>query len=520
MLVAAGLLGTPQAGPGKSDPPCDHLFLQDRTEVRGEILEFSAAGRFKVRVSEADRPAEVGIEELSRLRFASDEGRPAAPTGDQLRLAGGGTISGKLASYNSDTAVVEGTAGILRVKRRDIRAILLANPESMPEFREEKKDIILVESEKKPENGEKPVRECSAHYGRLKSIGEKVVVEEAVVAEGDAKERTEEREYDRKSVRHLYLHPEEPSSDFPPGLFAKVMMRNGDRWVAVIEGIGPERIRLFSHLFGSVEVEKTRIHSIAFIQQAQLTAGNLLITDQTGIHEYDAMRQEIWSYTQGAQGAAIARKLKNGNVLVADQNSGSVLEIRPAGRSGGEIVWRIDDIQYPRDVSRLENGNILITEQYGNRVAEYDRKTRQVVWQASASNPLSAQRLDNGNTLITTFNNIVEVNRETREQWRANLLKNNAIRPYWAVRLDNGNTLITDQQKGQVVEIDANSNRVWEKTGLSNPVQALRLEDGNTLILELGSNRVIEVDPANPRLHLEILDRKKGLNRPLGMTNY
>jgi len=297
-------------------------------------------------------------------------------------------------------------------------------------------------------------------------------------------------------------------------------MGTGDRWVGVLQSAAGARVRVFSHLFGTVELEKAKIHTLSFIQQAQLTAGNLLITDQSGIHEFDAQQKEIWSFNQAGQGAALARKLRNGNVLVADPNTNSVIEIRPSGRTGGEIVWRIDDLQNPWDVTRLENGNTLVTERYQNRVVEYDAKTREAVWQHPAQYPMSAQRLENGNTLITTMNAVFEVNRENRaqEQWRANLLRGGTIRPHRAVRLDNGNTLITDIQKGQVVEIDTNSNEVWKATNLIHPVQAVRLEDGNTLILEQGAGRVVEVDPANPKDRRELI--KRGLNLPQGMTTY
>src|SRR5690349_20534432 len=39
-----------EPAPAKADGATDVLFLQDRTEVRGEIIHFSASGRLKVRV--------------------------------------------------------------------------------------------------------------------------------------------------------------------------------------------------------------------------------------------------------------------------------------------------------------------------------------------------------------------------------------------------------------------------------------------------------------------------------------
>ncbi len=498
----------------KVEPAVDYLFLQDRTELQGEIVEFGQAGRMKVRVVGLQKPIDLSLEDLARLRFSADETRPGNPAGEQIRLAGGGMVSGKLASYSGDVAVLETTAGPLRVRRQDVKALLLGTPGTTIELRDEKKDILIREIEKKVDGTEKTTRESVAEYGRLKSIGEKVVFQASV----EGKDQPENREFDRASVKHVYFHREAGQPDFPPGLFSKVTLRNGDRWVAVLQSVTRDRLRLFSHLFGTVEIEKSKVHSLSFIQQAQLTAGNILITDQTGVREFDAQKQEVWTYTAGAQGAAVARKLRNGNVLVADPNTNSILEIRPAGRTGGEVVWRIDEVQNPWDVSRLDNGNTLVTERYNNRVVEYDAKTRNVVWQAVAQYPMSAQRLENGNTLISTNNAVFEVNKAGLEQWRANLLRGGAIRPHRALRLENGNTLITDLQKGQVVELDPNSVEVWKKTGLSHPVQAVRLEDGNTLILEQGANRVIEVDPANPRLTTDL--KLPRLSVPQGMTSY
>jgi hypothetical protein len=131
--------------------------------------------------------------------------------------------------------------------------------------------------------------------------------------------------------------------------------------------------------------------------------------------------------------------------------------------------------------------------------------------------PLSAQRLDGGNTLICTTSSVVEVNKIGAVQWTADL-RTAGVRPFRASRLDNGNTLIVDQQKGQVVEIDGRSGVVWKATGFSQPAQALRMEDGNTLVLEQGGNRVIEVDPVNAKVRTDL--NLKGLSQPQGMSTY
>jgi hypothetical protein len=520
MIPALALfVGLVQAAPAATAPEAvDRVFFQDRSELRGEILDCGTSGRFTLRVPGIERPMELGFEEVARLRFTTDETRPAVPSGEQVRLVGGGILGGKLKSFDGEVAVVEGAAGPLQLKRKDLKAFLLSAPEApLPELRDEKRDILIREVEKKVDGVAKPTHECVADYGFLRSIDDKVKFQTVVPGENGDPDKVEEREYDRASCRHVYLYREPASREFPSGLFAKVTLKNGDRWVALIQGIQRDRVKLFSHLFGLVELTKDKIHTIAFTPHAQLTGGNLVVTDVSGVHEYDARGREIWSFTQGGQGAAIARKLPNGSVLVADPNSSSVFEIRPLGRAGGEVAWRMEDVQYPRDATRLDNGNTLVAEQYSRRVVEYDGRTRQPVWQVQTEYPLTAQRLDNGNTLVCTQTAVLEVNRSGAVQWSADL-RTTVIRPFRASRLDNGNTLIVDQQKGQVVELDARSQVVWKALGFSSPSQAIRLEDGNTLVLETGANRIVEVDPINPKVRTELGIR--GLNQPQGMSNY
>jgi outer membrane protein assembly factor BamB len=517
-LVAALLCLAQEPAPGAAPETVDRIFLQDRSELRGEILGCTSSGRLQVRLPGIERPLELGLEEVARLRFTTDEARPAVPAGEQFRLTGGGAISGKLQSFDGETAVVECAAGTVQLRRKDLKALLLAAPEApLPELREDKRDILIREVEKKVEGVAKASRECVADYGFLRSIGDKVKFQVVTPGENGAPDKVEEAEFERSGVRHVYLYRESSNRETPSGLFAKVTLKNGDRWVALLQGVQKDRVRLFSHLFGLVELAKEKVHTVSFTQQAQLTGGNLVVSDVSGIHEFDTRGREIWSYTMGAQGASIARKLPSGGVLVADPNTNSVYEIRPLGRSGGDIPWRMEDVQYPRDASRLDNGNTLVTEQYNRRVVEYDSKTRQPVWQMQTEYPLTAQRLDNGNTLICTQTAVIEVNRGNVVQWTADL-RTSVIRPFRASRLDNGNTLIVDQQKGMVVELDSRSTVVWKATGFSMPSQAIRLEDGNTLVLETGANRIVEVDPINPKLKSELNIR--GLNQPQGMSNY
>jgi len=293
-----------------------------------------------------------------------------------------------------------------------------------------------------------------------------------------------------------------------------VLLHNGDKLVGVLEAFTADRVRIFSHLFGEAEIDKKNIQSVSFVQHARMSVGNILICDQNGIREFDRTGKELWTYANNTAYAWSARKLESGNVLIANTNFNQVLEVKPSGKTGGEVVWRMEQSNYPYDAIRLDNGNTLVAEYYSNRVVEYEAKSKNAVWQAAINYPVSVQRLESGTTLVCSNYQVVELDRDGKQKWQASL---QGVRPHRAQRLENGNTLITDFQRGQVVEIDPESKVVWKKTSLSRPVQALRLEDGNILILEQGANRLIEIDPANPNKLTPIIT---GLNYPQGLSTY
>lgn len=510
LLVSILLSGVSSARQGAAG---DHwIQLADRSELTGTIVGYEAPGTLLFRRTEGARPRRIPVEEVTRFQFEPSPALKASADAERARLFHGVRLTGRIGAFKDDVLVIHAASRTFRVRRGDLKSLSfgpLRGP--LPELQTVKRDILIREAEVKVEGKEKPERRLQAVYGRLQSIGESVVFRVRKGKGGD--EGEEDREFARADVRRVYLHHDETPAEVPPGWFAKVLFRNGDKIVGVLQAIGPERLRLFSHTFGRVDVEKPLVHSVAFVQDARMTVGNILLCEQRRIRELDRQGKELWTYATGINIPWSARKLENGNVLVANTNLNQILEIRPTGRAGGHIIWRLDGCQFPYDAVRLENGNTLVAEHYRNRVAEYEARTNRVVWQYAVRYPSSVQRLPNGNTFIATRQQVIEVDREGREQWRAAL---NGVRPLRAQRLENGNTLITDQSRHQVVEIDRKSKVVWRKGDLSRPVQAIRLEDGNTLILEQGNQRIIEIDPDDPR----------GIVRPIkvphaqGMTIY
>jgi hypothetical protein len=122
----------------------------------------------------------------------------------------------------------------------------------------------------------------------------------------------------------------------------------------------------------------------------------------------------------------MARKLANGNYLVPQLLDKVVREYQPDGK----IVWEVATPNWPFTAIRLENGNTLINCTVGNLTIEVDPAGK-TVWSLSnddlPSKPFSdacgAQRLPNGNTVITAYRTtagavkLFEVTRDKKIVW-------------------------------------------------------------------------------------------------------
>ena len=102
-----------------------------------------------------------------------------------------------------------------------------------------------------------------------------------------------------------------------------------------------------------------------------------------------------------------ARRLDNGNTLVALQQGNRVVELDPSQQR----VWEARNLNGPCWASRLENGNTLIVQQFTGQVSEIDPSGLKTAWTCKVPlvNPMSAQRLPSGNTLISDNSGIREI---------------------------------------------------------------------------------------------------------------
>lgn len=205
---------------------------------------------------------------------------------------------------------------------------------------------------------------------------------------------------------------------------------------------------------------------------------------------------------------------------------GRVFEI---GADGKER-WKIDGVDGPMDVQVLPTGRLLIAEHNGQRVTERTREGR-IVWEHKVGGePVSCQRLSNGNTFIATYTDLLEVTRDGKQVYsvqrpsgifgaqklpggtllyihrsgnisevktdgtevRSIFVGN--IRGWGSVEvLPNGHFLVALYNANAVKEIDANGKEYF-KCSVPLPTFATRLSNGHTLAADTQNRKVLEFD--------------------------
>jgi hypothetical protein len=224
-----------------------------------------------------------------------------------------------------------------------------------------------------------------------------------------------------------------------------------------------------------------------------------------------------------------ARVLGHTTVLLLDV--GEVVDLDASNR----VRWRFDKVQQPLDIERLSDERVLLAEYKGNRVTERDSKG-EVVWQLKIPEPLTAQRLPNGNTFIANRFGLVEVDRTGKEVFKytrpagelimrarklpgGDILLITELGVTRFVRLDRfgkeiksfgvevstsggridltaaGNVLIPELHQQRVVERDM-EGRVVRELAVQQPITAASLPNGHVLVTSMSQKRAIEFDRA------------------------
>lgn len=200
----------------------------------------------------------------------------------------------------------------------------------------------------------------------------------------------------------------------------------------------------------------------------------------------------------------------------------------------GKPRWQIIDLQYPVDAQVLAGNRVLIAEHSGRRVSERNLKG-EILWKREfATGPITCQRLPNGNTLMATHTQVIEVDPTGKEVFTYNTdnfrlcgvhkprngplailtSEGNCVRldaqgkelksfktghdVSWVSGMEclpNGRVLVPLRGTSKVAEYDAEGKVVWEADA-PGPKAASRLPNGHTLVASFDNHSVIELDRA------------------------
>lgn len=189
-----------------------------------------------------------------------------------------------------------------------------------------------------------------------------------------------------------------------------------------------------------------------------------------------------------------AVRLPNGNTLIAENQAGRVIEVRSADYRVGEandgytetsIVWQYGVI--------------------GEMARDHGYAPPYLDW------PKYAQRLPNGNTLITdeVTNLVIEVTPARTIAWSYGVPGVSGSgpgllsQPASAERASDGTTFITDGKNNRVIRVSPGGDILWEFSatsllgldddGLVAPRRGVLTPDGSILIADEGNDRLIEL---------------------------
>lgn len=157
-----------------------------------------------------------------------------------------------------------------------------------------------------------------------------------------------------------------------------------------------------------------------------LLNGNYLFTTGKGVLEMNRANDTLFCY-QSESPIFACQRLKNGHTFVGECNTGRLLEISPQGKITKEVCILPEGIHdgghaFMRNARRLDNGNYLVAHYGSQTVKEYDPEGK-IVWNVKVpGGPHSVIRLLNGNTLVAVADmtqnpRIVELNPEGNTVW-------------------------------------------------------------------------------------------------------
>lgn len=210
-----------------------------------------------------------------------------------------------------------------------------------------------------------------------------------------------------------------------------------------------------------------------------LPNGNLLFSAGNGVLEVTRDKKVVFDYQSKSEIYACQR-LPDGNTFIGECNAGRLLEVAPDGKVVKELrllpEGKDGGHAYMRNARKLANGNYLVAHYGPGFVCEYDSQGKVVREIPAAGGPHTAVRLENGNTLISCGDRkggsrVFEVDEGGKTVWQVQGDELPGISLKFMTgfqRLPNGNTVMCNwlghRQFGKaphVIEVTRDKKVVW-----------------------------------------------------------
>jgi len=162
----------------------------------------------------------------------------------------------------------------------------------------------------------------------------------------------------------------------------------------------------------------------------KLNNGNIFCQSRYQVCEFDSSGKEISTVNFNQGGGVGARsmiysatKAPNGDIVTIQRNiqnrTSEVVRYDSAGKELKRFDLKQQTVTTMMRFDVLPNGNVIVPFYSMNKVIEYDGEGKSV-WEASVTQPTSAQRLPNGRTFIGSRYSryAIEVDRDGKEVWR------------------------------------------------------------------------------------------------------
>jgi len=242
--------------------------------------------------------------------------------------------------------------------------------------------------------------------------------------------------------------------------------------------------------------EANKPGALVLSMQGPVAAGGI----KSKVCEIDAAGKVAWELETNGY-AYSAQKLPRDRVLVTEYTNRKISEVT----TKGDVVWSKDNVNMPIEAVRLQDGNTLIGTR--NQIIEVDGEGKEVRTINRTDLMYAMTALPRGEIgVVTSAAKFVRLDREGKELGSFALagrmysigghfaMSPNGSRvtvPIYGGAVVVGGAVV--QQTGKVVEYDATGKVIWEADA-DRPTSVRRLANGNVLVASRFHGTILELD--------------------------